>query len=113
MNRLTKINQKGYTHYVVLVTAENMRIASGWYYKEDAEDDKRENAALYQKHAFTVTVWCKRVCLFNRLDPDNNAHWASLSPAAAPTVRHPEEIHQEDSSTMRPAWAGNADGWEN
>ena len=92
-------NQSDYTHYVVHVTARRnpRQIASGWSYKEDAQDALRELLPQVQKN---FRVYTKTFLRSKGLDPDDDRSWTQGT--------YP--IEQEESGLSGPAadieWRG-------
>jgi hypothetical protein len=68
-----KINQKDYTHYVLVFRGGRPLIHSGWSYPEDAKDAVREMLEFHPK--LKVKVFTLRGLNKLPLDPDDNDSW--------------------------------------
>lgn len=64
-------NDPEYTHYVVA----NGKIESGWSYKEDAAEHKKES--MHEKLRPIAKVVAKSALKRHGIDPDNDSHWMS------------------------------------
>jgi len=65
-----KLNQKDYTHYVVVFRNGQPLIESGWEFREDANDNVREIREATPK--IKVKVLSRRAM---PVDPDDNDNW--------------------------------------
>jgi hypothetical protein len=71
-----KINQKDYTHYVVVSKDGEPRIESGWEYAEDAKEQIKGNLPEGVKAKVITKTGAKRA----GLDPDDNDNWLRGTP---------------------------------
>jgi hypothetical protein len=70
---LSGINQKDYTHYVVVETRDGKKlIESGWSYAEDAREQKKDNLPDTFKSSRVLT---KTGAMREGLDPSDDKNW--------------------------------------
>ena len=65
-------NQKEYRYYVV----SGNKIMSGWEYKEDAEEERKDN--MPEKHKAGAKVYTKLTLVAKDLDPADDKNWYTL-----------------------------------
>jgi hypothetical protein len=76
-----KYNQKGYTHYVV--DTRTGKIATGWYYNEDAKEARQDLVTDFPGVKTALKVYTKQALVRQGVSPDDNANWADIPEVAA------------------------------
>lgn len=74
--RVSKLNQRGYTHYVV--DTRTGMIATGWYYPEDAKDAIKEMLIDAPTARGKLKVYTKQTLVRQGVSPDSNDNWAEI-----------------------------------
>jgi hypothetical protein len=94
---MPKMNQKDYTHYVVVSHGGAAKIDSGWSFVEDAKDRARE--------VNNAKVATKRYLKSQGFDPDVNANWIGGAESMRPGYhKNPEyrmTLHSSDAGPRK------------